>query len=104
MAARGPLEAVAVAPERAHPNYVSIWVALVVLMGAGVLVSYVPLGKAAVIFLIFLVATVKALLVALYYMHLRFERGIICAMALVPVVLVVILTVLLFPDFVFHHR
>ena len=96
--------AVVVSAERAHPNYVAIWMWLVVLLVAGVLASYLPLGKSAVIFLIFLVATIKALLVALYYMHLRFERGMIYAMAIVPVVLVVVLTFLLFPDFVLHHR
>ncbi len=45
----------------------------------------------------FLIAAVKALLVALYYMHLKFERRVIYAMALVPVVLVAVLTFLLFP-------
>lgn len=89
---------------RAHPNYVAIWMWLVVLLIAGVLASSLPLGKPTIIFVIFLVATIKALLVALYYMHLRFERGIIHAMAIVPVVLVVVLMFLLFPDFVFHHH
>ena len=73
-------------------------------MVAGVLASYLPLGRPAVVGLIFTIAAVKALLVALYYMHLKFERGVIYAMAIVPVVLVVILTFLLFPDFVFHHH
>lgn len=105
MSARDTLEAAAAAPERArHPNYVGIWVALVCLMIVGVLASYLPLGKEAVIFLVFLVATVKALLVALYYMHLKFERGVIYAMAIVPLALVAVLTVLLFPDFVFHQH
>ena len=90
--------------ERAHPNYVAIWIWLVALMIAGVLASHLPFAKSAVIFVIFLIATVKALLVALYYMHLKFERGVIYAMAIVPVVLVVVLTFLLFPDFVFHHH
>ena len=90
-------------PQRAHPNYVAIWVWLVVLMAAGVLASYLPLAKSAVVFLIFLIAAVKAALVALYYMHLKFESGLIYAMAIVPVVLVIGLTLLLFPDFVFHH-
>jgi cytochrome c oxidase subunit 4 len=89
--------------ERARPNYVAVWVWLVVLMIAGVLASYLPFTKSAVIFLIFVVAAMKALLVALYYMHLRFESGLIYAMVIVPVVLVIGLTFLLFPDLVFHH-
>jgi len=90
--------------DKAHPHYVGIWVLLVGLMITGVTVSYLPIGRSAAVFLIFLVATVKAAVVALYYMHLRFERGVIYAMALVPVVLVVILTLLLLPDFVYHQH
>ena len=73
-------------------------------MMAGVLASPVPLSRTAIVGLIFMIAALKALLVALYYMHVKFERGVIYAMAIVPVVLVVILTFLLFPDFVFHHH
>lgn len=90
--------------ETAHPNYVAIWVWLVVLMVGGVLASTLPLGKSTVVLLIFAIAAAKASLVALYYMHLKFERGLIRAMAIVPVVLVVVLTFLLFPDFVLHHH
>jgi caa(3)-type oxidase subunit IV len=110
----GPLEVFAmtsdkahaaeVALERAHPSYVGIWVWLVLLMVAGVLASRLPLAHSAVVTLIFAIAAVKAGLVALYYMGLRFERGVIYAMALVPLALVVILTFLLLPDFVFHHH
>ncbi len=89
--------------ERAHPDYVAIWVWLVVLMVAGVLASYLPLGRSAVVVLVFLIAAAKASLVALYYMHLKFESGLICALAIIPVVLVIGLTLLLFPDFVLHH-
>lgn len=88
---------------RVRPNYVAVWVWLVVLMIAGVVASSLPLGKNAVIVLIFAVAATKALLVALYYMHLRFESGLIYAMAIVPLVLVLGLMLLLFPDFVFRH-
>ena len=47
-------------------------------------------------------AFVKALLVALNFMHLRFESGVIYAIALIPLVFVAILAVALFPDFVWH--
>ncbi len=94
----------AAAAERAHPSYVAIWVWLVLLMVAGVLASRLPLAHTMVVTLIFTIAAVKAALVGLYYMHLRFERGVIYAMALVPLALVVVLTFLLLPDFVFHHH
>ena len=89
--------------ERVHPNYVTIWVWLVVLMVAGVLATRLPLGKSAINNLIFAIAAVKAVLVALNYMHLRSESWLICALAIVPVLLVVALTFVLFPDIVFHH-
>lgn len=88
---------------RMHPNYLGVWVWLILLMVGGVLVSYLPLARSAVALLIFVVAAVKASLVALYFMHLKFERGVICALAVIPIVLVVGLTLLLFPDFVLHH-
>jgi caa(3)-type oxidase subunit IV len=92
-----------VTAERVHPNYVTIWVWLVVLMVVGVLATRLPLGKSAINNLIFAIAAVKALLVALNYMHLRSESWLIYALAIVPVLLVVALTLVLFPDIVFHH-
>ncbi len=89
--------------ERVHPNYVAIWVWLVVLMVAGVLATRLPLEKSAVNNLIFAIAAVKAVLVALNYMHLRSENWLIYALAIVPVLLVVAMTFVLFPDIVFHH-
>ena len=89
--------------ERVHPNYVAIWVWLVVLMVAGVLATRLPLGKSAINNLIFAIAAVKAVLVALNYMHLRSESWLIYALAIIPVLLVVALTLVLFPDIVFHH-
>jgi len=63
-----------------------------------------PLGRSPVVALIFLIVAVKALLGALYYMDLRVERRVIYAMAIVPLVLVAILTFLLLPAFVFHRH
>jgi caa(3)-type oxidase subunit IV len=82
---------------------VTIWVWLLVLMVAGVLATRLPLGKSAINNLIFAIAAVKAVLVALNYMHLRSESWLIYALAIVPVLLVVALTLVLFPDIVFHH-
>ncbi|MGB4782086.1 cytochrome C oxidase subunit IV family protein [Candidatus Methylomirabilis sp.] len=89
--------------ERVHPNYVAIWVWLVVLMVAGVLATRLPLEKSVVNNLIFAIAAVKAVLVALNYMHLKSENWLIYALAIVPVLLVVAMTLVLFPDIVFHR-
>lgn len=89
--------------ERVHPNYVAIWIWLVVLMVAGVLATLLPLERSVVVGLIFAVAAVKAALVALNYMHLKTENWLIYALAIVPVLLVAAMTIVLFPDIVFRH-
>jgi caa(3)-type oxidase subunit IV len=53
--------------------------------------------------LIFATAVAKATLVALNYMHLKFESRLIYGLAIVPVLFVIGLTLALFPDFVFHR-
>lgn len=89
--------------ERVHPNYVAIWVWLLVLMVAGVLATLLPLDKSAVVGLIFAIAGVKAVLVALNYMHLKSENLLIYALAIVPVLLVIAMTLVLFSDIVQPH-
>ena len=89
--------------EQARPNYVAIWVWLVVLMLAGVLAASLPLDRSVVMSLIFGIAAVKAALVALNYMHLKSETWLIYALAIVPVLLVVAMILVLFPDIVHRH-
>jgi len=84
--------------ERTHPNYVLVWYWLLGLALASVLVSALPLSHMFTIVLVFTAAMVKALLVALYYMHLRFERWLIYALALMPLVLFGILLLVLLPE------
>jgi cytochrome c oxidase subunit 4 len=87
---------------RAHPNYTAIWLWLLALLALGLGASLLPGGRTVALAVIFTTALVKALLVALNFMHLRFEPGLIYAIALVPVVFAAILAVALFPDFVWH--
>lgn len=84
-----------------RPNYFAIWIWLVGLVIVSVAASAV-LPKAAGFFLIFAIAATKALLVILNYMHLRYERLILSSLVLVPLLIVVVLLFLLFPDFVFR--
>ena len=84
-----------------RPNYFLIWVWLVVLVLVSISASLV-LPKSAALLLIFSVAMIKALLVVLNYMHLKYERPLLYAFAIVPILIVVILLFALFPDFVFH--
>ena len=89
--------------EARRPNYFLIWLWLIglvlVSIGAGFL-----LPKGAAIFLIFLAALVKAVLVLLNYMHLKFEGPLFYAMVIIPLLIVAILVFALFPDFVTHGQ
>jgi caa(3)-type oxidase subunit IV len=85
---------------RRHPNYVAVWLWLLALMGASLAAGIIPAGRGLALAVIFGAAVAKALLVALNYMHLRFETRLIVALATVPVLVAVVLAVALFPDFV----
>jgi caa(3)-type oxidase subunit IV len=87
---------------KAHPNYTAVWIWLMALLGVGLAASLVPGWRAIGLVVIFATAFAKALLVALNFMHLRWETGLIYAIALIPIVFVAILAVALFPDFVWH--
>ncbi|MFQ5802541.1 MAG: cytochrome C oxidase subunit IV family protein [Candidatus Methylomirabilales bacterium] len=90
------------AGERGHPNYVAVWLWLVGLMVASVAISQLPFSKSATVVVIFAIAGVKAVLVALNFMHLKFERLLIYSLAIVPLLLFFILTAVLFPDIALH--
>ncbi|HET9918041.1 MAG TPA: cytochrome C oxidase subunit IV family protein [Candidatus Binatia bacterium] len=78
-----------------------IWYWLMALVILSVGASFV-LPKAEALMLIFAVALIKALLVARNYMHLKHEKAIIYAIALVPLAFVIIFLIGVFPDFVYH--
>ena len=71
-------------------TYVAVWGALIVLTAVTVLVSYADLGVMNVV-VAFFVASVKASLVALYFMHLRHEDRLVWAFALTPILFLVLI-------------
>ena len=71
-------------------TYVAVWGALIVLTGVTVLVSYVHLGMMNVVVAL-IIASVKASLVALYFMHLRYERRLVWGFALTPIFFLVLI-------------
>jgi cytochrome c oxidase subunit 4 len=92
--------AAAAAPEsRPHPNYIGIFGILFVLTVVEVGVAFVGLPKRLTIFALVLLALWKALLVALYYMHLRYEPGRLRLLALVPLPLAIILVIAVLTEF-----
>ena len=81
-----------------HPNYLAVWIWLALLMLLSVCASYLPAAAVLVIGIILGLSFIKALLVAVYFMHLKFERKILLLVVIVPVVLAAGLVIALLPD------
>jgi cytochrome c oxidase subunit IV len=64
--------------------YLAVFAALLLLTVVTVGVSYIDLGGLLNIAVALIVASVKATLVALYFMHLRYEDRLVLAFAIVP--------------------
>lgn len=64
--------------EHKHPNYVLIWIYLAALTGVELAVALMRfLPRNALILTLVVLAAWKALLVALYFMHLKFDEKIL---------------------------
>lgn len=81
------------AVEHKAPNYVAVWAFLAILTMAELAVVYVGLPRHVMIASLIILAVWKALLVALYFMHLRFEPKRLLYVVLAPLPLAVILVV-----------
>ena len=79
-------------------NYMGVFWWLLVLTIAEIAVIYMPIVRLAVVILLVSMAISKATLVALYFMHLKFERRTLGLIALSPFVLCVFLILMLMPD------
>ncbi|MEO2002702.1 MAG: cytochrome C oxidase subunit IV family protein [Candidatus Poribacteria bacterium] len=86
--------------KESHTNYTAIWAWLLVLLFVSVGAVYLPFSPAVTVGFIFLVATVKAVIIAVYFMHLKDETQFIRSLLWAPVVLFVIMTLALAPDIV----
>jgi len=82
-------------------NYYYIFFALVILTIVTVLVAFHRFHSEVVnLLLALLVATVKATLVAMFFMHLKFEGKLIYLILIVPLLLCILLVCALIPDIV----
>jgi len=86
--------------EAAHkqPNYIGVFWWLLVLTIIEIAVIYMPIAKFAIAVMLIVLAVTKAALVALYFMHLKFERVTLGWIALSPFILCVFLILMLLPD------
>ena len=81
-----------------EPNYMGVFWWLLALTIVEVAVIYTPLARLIIGFLLVGLALSKASLVALYYMHLKFEKRTLGLIALTPLLLCVLLIFALLPD------
>jgi cytochrome c oxidase subunit 4 len=84
--------------EHHGPSYMAIFWYLAVLTVVEIGVIFLPIGKMAIGVLLVSLASAKAALVALYFMHLRFETKTLGYIALTPVLIGALLVMVLLPD------
>jgi cytochrome c oxidase subunit 4 len=78
--------------EHKRPNYMLIWLYLFIMTVAEVSLAFeLPLSRNLKLLLLLVLAVWKALLVALFFMHLKFERWRLRIIFLIPLPLAAIL-------------
>jgi caa(3)-type oxidase subunit IV len=82
--------------------YIKIFYILLVLTIVEVAIVYLGLPKLLLAGLLVIFAVWKAALVAMHFMHLKFEKRTLAVIALAPFVLCVFLILMLMPD-IFPH-
>ena len=81
-----------------EPNYIAVWIWLAVLTVVEIWVANSGLHRMLVLAGLVGLAIAKASLVAMYFMHLRFERQTLALIALTPPLLLLLLTFAVYPD------
>ena len=96
------LNNIADAPAHEEPNYIKIFFWLTALTVIEILFALIPNGplysKWFQAFLLISTAVWKAALVALYFMHLKYEKRILGAIAMIPLVLMIMALIFLLND------
>jgi cytochrome c oxidase subunit 4 len=81
-----------------HPNYMTIFWYLAILTVVEIAVVFLPFGKFTNGVLLCALAVTKAALVAMYFMHLRFEVRTLGLIAVTPLAIATLLVFVLLPD------
>lgn len=86
--------------EHPEPNYMGVWLGLFLLTLAEVGVAFLSgFPKWVIVLMLLGMAVWKALLVALYYMHLRFEPNRLRLVAIAPLPLAVIMVLAILMEY-----
>jgi cytochrome c oxidase subunit 4 len=87
------------------PSYMAIFWYLAILTVVELAVIFLPIAKLLIGIMLVALALSKAALVALYFMHLRFETRTLGYIALTPVLIGALLVFVLLPDHQYmYHR
>jgi cytochrome c oxidase subunit 4 len=81
-----------------HPNYMAIFWYLAILTVVELIVVFLPFGKMVNGTMLCALALGKAILVAMYFMHLRFEARTLGIIAVIPLTIATLLIFVLMPD------
>ena len=84
--------------KREERRYLQVFAWLAVLTALEIGVIYMPISRLVIGLMLVVLAGTKAALVALFYMHLAFEKRTLTYIALTPAVLCVFLLFMLLPD------
>ncbi len=80
---------------------VFLWLCIFTVIEIGV--TYIAMPKKLLVTFLIGTALVKAILVALYFMHLKFEGKLVWSMVLIPSVIATVFLLALFPDIVYSY-
>jgi len=93
------------AGEHKHPNYMAIFWLLAVLTAVEIAVVFLPFGKLINGTLLCALAVGKAAVVAMYFMHLKFEARTLGLIAITPLAIATLLVFVILPDaFFVDHK
>ena len=84
-------------------TYLAIWGALAILTAVEIGVTFLPIPRSVIVVSLLLMAVVKAGLVALFFMHLKFDGRFLRVVAVGPFLFVLILLSALLVDVYFVH-
>jgi len=81
-----------------HPNYMAIFWMLAILTVVEIAVVFLPFGKLINGTMLCALAVTKAAMVAMYFMHLKFEARTLGLIAVTPLAIATLLVFVILPD------
>lgn len=84
-------------------TYLTVFATLALLTGLTVGVAYLHLERTSAVMIAIFIAGLKASLITLFFMHFKFEKGIIHWTLYTALFLVLVLIFLVLPDIGVHH-